>query len=124
VTTKGDSLPAFLGWCLAGAAGCFGVLSLLTVGPFVLLATLFFSAWLLWSFGFGWAMGGLLTGAALPVLYVAWLNRDGPGQVCSSTATSQTCTDEWSPWPFVGAAIVLTVAGVVVLLRRPHSPHR
>jgi hypothetical protein len=91
---------------------------MLTVGPFVLLATLFFSGWLLWRFAFGWAMGGLLTGAALPVLYVAWLNRDGPGQVCSRTATTETCADEWSPRPFVVAAIELAVAGLVVLLRR------
>jgi hypothetical protein len=117
VKAAGDSGRAFAGWCVAGAAGCFGILSLLTVGPFVLLGTLFLSAWLLWRFNFGWAMGGLLSGAGLPVLYVAWLNRDGPGEVCTSTATSQTCTDEWSPWPFVGLALVLAVAGLLVFVR-------
>jgi len=116
-----DSFRAFLGWCVAGIAGSFGVLSLLTVGPFVLLGTLFLSAWLLWRFNFGWAMGGLLTGAALPVLYVAWLNRDGPGDVCTSTATTQTCTEEWSPWPFVAAALVLAVAGLLVFARGRRS---
>jgi hypothetical protein len=116
--TEGDSLGAFLGWCVAGAGACFGVLSLLTVGPFVLLATLFVCAWLLWQFNFGWAMGGLLTGASLPLLYVAWLNRAGPGEVCTHTATSETCGDEWSPWPFVALAVVLAVAGVVVFARR------
>ena len=114
----GDSIRAFVGWCVAGAAGCFGVLSLLTVGPFVLLGTLFLSAWLLWRFNFGWSMGGLLSGAALPVLFVAWLNRDGPGDVCTRTSSSVTCTQEWSPWPFVGAAVVLVVAGLVVFARR------
>ena len=117
----GDSSPAFLGWCVAGLAGCFGVLSLLTVGPFVLLGTLLLCAWLLWRFNFGWAMGGLLTGAALPLLYVAWLNRDGPGEVCTSTATSQACTDEWSPWPFVVAALVLVLAGLLVFARGRRS---
>jgi len=115
--TNGDSFPAFVGWCLAGAAGCFGVLSMLTVGPFVLLATLFLCGWLLWRFNFGWAMGGLLTGAAAPLLFVAWLNRDGPGEVCTRTATGETCSDEWSPWPFVAVALVLAVAGVAVFLR-------
>jgi hypothetical protein len=121
VTTRGDTVPAFLGWCLAGAGGCFGVLAMLTVGPFVLLATLLLSAGLLWRHGFGWAMGGLLSGAALPLLYVAWLNRDGPGEVCTRTATSVSCGDEWSPWPFVAVAVALVVAGVVVLARRPHA---
>jgi hypothetical protein len=118
VRTRGDSLGAFLGWCLAGAGGCFGVLSLLTVGPFVLLATLFLCAWLLWRFEFGWAMGGLLSGAGLPVFYLAWLNRGGPGEVCTYTATGSECGDEWSPWPFLVVAVLLLVAGVVVFVRR------
>lgn len=114
----GDSFRAFLGWCVAGAGACFGVLSLLSVGWFVLLGTVLLAAWLWSVFDRGWAMGGLLTGAALPVLYVAWLNRDGPGEVCTSTATSRTCGEESSPWPLVVAAMVLAVAGVVVLSRR------
>ena len=114
----GDTWRAFVGWCVAGAGGCFGALSLLTVGPFVLLGTLFLCAWLLSVVKVGWAMGGLLTGAALPMLYVAWLNRGGPGEVCTTTATSQTCGDEASPWPLVAAAVVLAVAGLVVFSRR------
>jgi len=117
VRTEGDSFGAFLGWCLAGAGGCFGVLSLLSVGPFVLLGTLFLCGWLLWRFNFGWSMGGLLVGAALPVLYVAWLNRNGPGDVCTSTATSQSCGEESSPWPLLAAALVLVVGGAVVFAR-------
>jgi hypothetical protein len=118
VKTKGDSVGAFVGWCVAGAAGCFGVLSLLSVGAFVLLGTLFLCGWLLWRFELGWGMGGLLVGAALPLLYVAWLNRDGPGEVCTRTPTSVNCSDEWSPWPFVVAALVLAVTGVTVFARR------
>lgn len=118
MTALCDSWRAFVGWCVAGAAGCFGVLSLLSVGPFVLLGTLFLCAWLLSVVKVGWAMGGLLTGAALPVLYVAWLNRHGPGEVCTSTATTQTCSDAWSPWPFVVVAVLLAVAGLVVFSRR------
>jgi hypothetical protein len=116
--TDGDSTVAFLGWCVAGVAGCFGVLSILTVGPFVLLFTLFLCGWLLWRVQLGWAMGGLLTGAAAPVLYVAWLNRDGPGEVCTRSGGTVSCGDEWSPWPFVVAALVLAVSGFLVLGRR------
>ena len=113
----GDSVRAFLGWCVAGAAGCFGVLSLPSVGPFVLLGTLLLCAWLWSVFGVGRALGGCLTGAALPLLYVAWLNRDGPGDVCTSTPTSRTCAEEMSPWPLVVAAVVLVVVGIVVFGR-------
>ncbi len=125
MTAKSDSAPAFLAWCLAGVVGSFGVLSILSVGPMLLLGALFLSGVLLWRYGFGWSMGGLLSGAAVPVLYVAWLNRDGPGQVCTTSASSATssisCVDEWSPWPFVGVAVVLAIAGLAVLARRPHN---
>ena len=80
---RGDSWTAYSLWCLAG----LGVLSILTIGPFVLLLTLALCGWLLWRLEFGWGMLGLLSGAALPVLYVAWLNRDGPGTVCSVIPT-------------------------------------
>ncbi len=116
--TDGDSGVAFAGWCVIGAAGCFSVLSLLTIGPFVLLLTLMLSGLMLWRVDFGWAMAGMISGAALPVLYVAWLNRGGPGEVCTTTATSQSCTDAWSPWPFVVVAVVLLVTGVVVFVRQ------
>jgi hypothetical protein len=93
------------------------VVSLLTIGPFVLLVTLTLCGWLLWRQGFGAGMAGLATGAAAPLLYVAWLNRGGPGEVCTGTALSESCGDEWSPWPFLAAAVVLVVAGVAMFVR-------
>jgi hypothetical protein len=118
----GDSVRAFLGWCVVGAGACLGVLSLLTIGPFVLLLTLMLAGLLLWRVDFGWAMAGMVSGAAAPVLYVAWLNRGGPGSVCESLGDGgQSCTDAWSPWPFLVVAVLLAIAGVVVFARqRPH----
>jgi len=109
----GDSVPAFVGWCVVGAALALSILTLLTIGPFVLLVTFFLIGLMLWRMEFGWAMAGMISGAGLPLLYVAWLNRHGPGEVCTRTATSVTCTDEWSPWPFVVAGAVLLAGGVV-----------
>jgi hypothetical protein len=118
VKARGDSVPAFLAWFVLGAGAGLGVLSLLTIGPFVLLVTLMLSGLLLWRVDFGWSMAGMISGAGLPVLYVGWLNRDGPGEVCSRTATDLSCGDEWSPWPFVAVGVVLLVAGTVVFARR------
>ena len=114
---SGDSPAAFAGWCVMGAGLCFGVLSMLTIGPFVLLVTFFLCAFLLYRVEFGWGMGGLLTGAAVPLLYVAWLNRRGPGEVCTRTSTGLSCGDEWSPWPLLAVAVALVVAGIVMFLR-------
>jgi hypothetical protein len=107
-------------WCLVGAGLCLGVLSILTIGFAVLLVTLVLCGLLLWRIGVGPALTGISSGAAAPVLYVAWLNRDGPGSRCTLTATSSSCTDEWSPWPFVVVAVGLFVAGIVMfaVLRR------
>jgi hypothetical protein len=116
--TKGDSGAAFAWWCLTGAGLCLGVLSLPSIGSFALLASFALSGFLLWRFEFGWGMAGLLTGAAVPVLYVAWLNRDGPGQVCHHDATSVSCSDQLNPWPLVAVAVGLVVAGFVVFARR------
>ncbi len=114
---KGDTLAAFAWWCLAGAGMCFGLLALLTVGPLVLLATFILCGFLLWRLDFGWGMAGVLSGAGLPVLYVAWLNRGGPGEVCHGDARAISCADAWSPWPFVAVALLLVAAGLVVFAR-------
>ena len=114
---RGDSWTAYALWCLAGAGLSLGVLSILTIGAFVLLVTLGLCAWLLWRIDFGWGMLGLLSGAALPLLYVAWLNRDGPGSVCTTSATDVSCVDELSPWPFVVVAVLLVVAGLLAFVR-------
>lgn len=58
---------------------------------------------------------GVVAGLALPVLYVAWLNRGGPGEVCRTLAGGQECLDAWSPWPFIGAAVLcFVVAGLLL----------
>jgi hypothetical protein len=118
VKADGDSVAAFAGWCVVGAAGAFAVISLLTVGPLVLLVTLILAGVLLWRVDFGWAMAGMITGAGVPVLFLAWLNRGGPGEVCTRTATELSCTDEYSPWAFLVGGVLLLVAGVAVFVLR------
>jgi hypothetical protein len=117
VKAAGDSVAAFAGWCVVGAALALAILTLLTIGPFVLLLSLVVIGFMLWRVDFGWAMAGMISGAGLPVLVVAWLNRGGPGEVCTRTATEVSCSDQWNPWPFVVVAALLLVGGVVVFAR-------
>lgn len=60
-------------------------------------------------------LAGVMAGLALPVLYVAWLNRGGPGEVCRVRGDGQACVDAWSPWPFLGAALVCLAAACLLL---------
>jgi hypothetical protein len=56
---------------------------------------------------------GALVGAALPLLLVAYLNRHGPGEYCTAIPGGEKCGDEWSPWPWLIAALLLIAAGVI-----------
>jgi len=103
----------FLAWTAVGAGACFALLSLLSIGVYVALPVLAATVLLLrWQRGGDAAMFGAISGAAVVLLYIAYLNRGGPGEVCVTTASSQTCTTEWSPWPWFGAGIALFAAGV------------
>jgi hypothetical protein len=72
-----------------------------------------------------WGITGSVVGAAAGLgagpLVVAYLNRQGPGTVCHAVGGSGTsCTDEFSPWPWLAAGVLLVAAavGVHVALRR------
>jgi hypothetical protein len=94
------------------------LLTALTIGPFVLVAVVVALAVLVrGSHGIDAGVTGLLSGTGLPLLYIAYLNRDGPGDVCRTSATEHSCTSQWSPWPWLAVGTVLVVAGVVLFRR-------
>ena len=101
----------FVLWAVAGAGAVLSVLTVLTIGVFVLPATVILAALLGWRGDRRLAAPGGLAGMALVPLYVGYLNRGGPGDVCVTTAASQTCTQEMSPWPWLAAAAALAIAG-------------
>jgi len=114
----------FAAWCLTGGLWSFTFLAIASVGIFVLPVALVTTA-ILVRRSYGSGMPGLLSGLGLPVFYVAYLNRDGPGNVCTSNSGGgQTCIQKWSPWPWLAAALVLTVAGLLLFRYRQdqHKP--
>jgi hypothetical protein len=79
------------------------VASILTIGPVLLAA-----------------------GPAAVLVFLACLNRSGPGEVCTTTKVSEACTQEYSPWPFLAIAILLLAAAVALafrLARRDQGGH-
>ncbi|MFQ6170136.1 hypothetical protein ACK8HX_00895 [Oryzobacter sp. R7] len=105
-------------WTLVGALAGFVVLALLSVGVFVAPLVVVLGAGGLVSARLRRGMApGLPLGLSTAPLWLAWLNRSGPGTVCETTATSQACSDQLSPWPLLGLGLVLAAAGLVLAAR-------
>lgn len=103
----------FLAWLLVGACAGIGLAAILTVGAaFLVLAAV--AAVPLARRGPRRAVVGAVSGLALPVFYLAYLNRGGPGEVCHAISGGQACTDEYTPVPFLVVGALLLVAGLVI----------
>ncbi len=103
----------FIAWVAVGAGFTFGVLAILSIGVFVLAVDAVAAALLSRHPQARAGLAGLVSGLGLPLLYVAFLNRAGPGTVCTTTVTSQSCAEEWSPWPWLCVGVALVVIGCV-----------
>src|SRR5690349_15036940 len=105
-------------WTLAGVALLFALLSAMTIGlfilPFAILAVVAlarrpaaFPAW-----------PSVLFGTGLPLLFVAYLNREGPGEICHQfTNGGESCTQEFNPWPWLAAGALVIGTAVALLVR-------
>ena len=114
----------FLAWMAAGALLGVALAGVATIGLLILpLAVVAVTALVLWPKGRNASAFGVLAGLGAVPLYIAYLNRGGPGTVCTTTATGGGCSGEWSPWPFLAAGVLLIGAGAALfwLLRWRHA---
>jgi hypothetical protein len=56
---------------------------------------------------------GFVTGAGLPLLWVAYVQRQGPGTTCWHTASSAGCDQHLNPLPWLIVGITLVLAGLI-----------
>lgn len=114
-----------LAWAVVGALGAFGIAGLASIGVFLLAGAALVAAVALSIPALRPpCMPGFLVGLSTAPLYIAWLNRDGPGLVCTTTPDSMSCADQWSPWPFVALGLLFAGAGLVLLLVTRRGPDR
>jgi len=112
------ALWAYTWWAAIGALLGFGVVSLLTIGVFLLpVAIALGVAGILWAPLRNQSAISLLGGLAAAPLDLAWLNREGPGTVCETIEDVTECSEQWSPWPIVAVALLLLAVPVVVAVR-------
>lgn len=118
MSTPRTGPTGFWSWLVGGAVFTFLGLSLpsaLVVGfplAAVVAAVLSWRSWL----------PGYLLGTSLPLLWVAWMNRLGPGWVTYETDTGGGGSEllDPLPWLLVGAGLAL-VAGALLALGRRHN---
>jgi uncharacterized membrane protein (Fun14 family) len=103
----------YLPWFAVAALSGFGVLALLTIGVLFLAAAGVIAVGCLALRLINRSMTATPAGLAVPLLFLAWQNRQGPGVVCVTTEAYSECTDYWNPWPYVVVAVVFVGLAVV-----------
>jgi hypothetical protein len=106
----------FWAWALVGAAAA--LLAISSLGP-LLVAPALVVAYLMGSRpGIRRSAFGVLSGAGALLLYVAWVQRAGPGTRCWQTQTASGCEQHLNPLPWLLAGIVLFIGGIAAHARR------
>ena len=102
----------FAAWMLVGGLYALSVLGMLTIGLFVLPIPIVATVLLNRHHEAGLGTLGLVAGISLPIFYVALLNHDGPGMICSAFEGGTACTEEMSPWPWLAAGLAFMALGI------------
>lgn len=114
--------PWFAAWLVVGVGYGVSLLGAASIGLFVLPLPLLATVLLARRPPARAGLPGVVSGVGIPLLYVAYLNRSGPGTVCTTTTglggqpVGQSCVDESSPWPWLAVAAILLALGVAAFL--------
>ena len=108
---------SFAAWLAVGVAYSFAAIALASIGLFVFPLVVLATVLLARRKTPRAALAGLVAGLGFPPLYVAFLNRGGPGQVCySSGAMQTTCAQLLNPWPWAAIGLLFIIVGVALFL--------
>jgi hypothetical protein len=105
----------FWAWAAVGVAGALGAISL---GPIALIPSVTAALAMSRSRSASRSALGLLAGAGLLSLFVAFVQRDGPGTTCWHTAMASGCDQHLNPVPWLVVGILLVGGGVLAQARR------
>lgn len=113
----------FTGWLLTGACYFLALVTVLSIGIFILPIPVAGTVVLATRRDTRPGLPGLLSGASLPLFLLAYLNRHGPGTYCTASAGGSSCTEGLlNPWLLLAAGLLALGAGPALLLairRRP-----
>ena len=117
IARRSDGWGWFFVWALFGSSWALAAVSL---GPLLLVPTALLGVFLWrWRPASRRSAFGLVSGVGVLLLYVAWLQRDGPGTTCRHIPPAGIqCDQHLNPLPWLVIGIVLVLAGFVVHARR------
>ncbi len=100
-----------------GALASLTVLGAFSLYGLIALPVALLLAWPVSRVSRGAGTPGIVSGLGLPCLYVVYLNRRGPGNVCTVHADgSQACIQEYNPLIWAVIAVLFLAAGLAVFL--------
>jgi len=112
----GHAWAWFAVWLVVGGALAFSIVDGLAFGLLVLPFAIVAGMLLIARHHFDRSAWGLLCGAGLLSLYVAYVQRKGPGTVSWHTATASGADTYMDPRPWLVAGVLLIVVGVAAFL--------
>jgi hypothetical protein len=111
-----DAWVWFAVWTAVGAALAFSIVDGLAFGLFVFPFAVAAAVLLIVRDRFGRSAWGVLCGVGLLSLYVAWVQRRGPGTVTWHTATASGATTFMDPRPWLVGGVLLIAVSVTAFL--------
>ena len=123
MTGNGRDWLLFTGWLLTGACYLLALLAVLSIGPFIIPIPVVGTVVLATRRESRRGLPGLVSSASLPLFLLAYLNRQGPGTYCTTSATGGSCTEGLlNPWLLLAAGLLILAAGVTLFLRIRRRP--
>jgi hypothetical protein len=118
-SSRPPTWAAFAGWAALGVIAGFSAVSFPTglILPIVIAVV-----WVKVRPAAGRSWIGLLSGVGTVFLFIAYVQRRGPGTVCWQTASAAGCDEYLDPIPWLVVGVALVVTGFVIHLRRIRSP--
>jgi len=108
----------FTAWLLVGATYALSLVGIASIGLFILPLPVLATVLLVRRERALSGLPGLISGLGVPLLYVAYSNRAGPGTICTTVTGGQDCNSEWSPWPWLAIGVILLALGVAAFVGR------
>lgn len=109
---------AFLIWLVPGVAVALGLISLLSIGMYLIIFGVVFAVFAAFKTR-ARGIGGALVGVGLVSLYGAYLQHPGPGKVCieEPVGNGMYCEVNLDPVLFLVAGCVALALGIMIHLR-------